>query len=385
MKYLSIVVLCLSLFSCQNSKTDDSTEGSIGTSDKSENMTSNFYVGTYTSDKPFDEGGSEGIYEYALDDRGKLTKNRLVAKSDNPSFITKSSDGRFLIAVNEIDSADGEGTVESYLMGEGELKKLSESGSGGAHPCFVATNSAGQVITANYTSGNVGLLNISKNGTLSELLDVQQHDGKGTTERQEAPHAHSAWFRPDGRGVISVDLGTNELWFSSISNNKFVPSSPNKLAMKNGAGPRHVAFHPNGKYIYVMNELDNTVGLLIIKGDEIVLGDVTSILPDGFAGESKAADIHVSPDGNYVYASNRGHNSIAIMKVDATTGILKLITTESVKGDGPRSFKISPNGKFLVVANQLSNNIVSFKRNKETGLLSFVSEVFAPTPVCILF
>lgn len=385
MKYLLFTVLCLTVLSCQETKHNESDKGSKDES-SNQNMKSNtFYVGTYTPDKSYDEGGSEGIYAYTLSDKGVLSKDRLVAKSNNPSFLSKSADGQFLIAVNEINTMDGKGTVESYKIGEGEFKKVSTSSSGGAHPCFVTSNKSGQVITANYTGGNVGLLNISKNGTLSDLLDVQQHEGKGSTDRQEAPHAHSTWFRPDGKGVISVDLGTNELWFSSITNNKFVSSDPKKLAMKEGAGPRHIAFHPNGKFIYVMNELDNTVGLLKINGELIEMDQVTSTLPEGFTDYSKAADIQVSSDGNFVYASNRGHNSIAVMQVNTITGVLTLINTESTKGDGPRNFKLSPDGSYLIVANQLSNNIVSYKRDSKTGLLSFVSEVFAPTPVCLLF
>lgn len=375
MKYFGFMILTLVLFNCKQDKKVPVKDVSVA----------QFFVGTYTQDRPYEEGGSQGIYLYEIDAQGKLTQVGLAAQSDNPSFLTISSDGKYLIAVNEINSADHKGTVESYKIESNKLTKLSTSSSGGAHPCYVASNKVGQVIVANYTSGNVSLLNISKNGTLSELLDVQQHIGEGTTDRQEGPHAHSCWFRPDG-GVVSVDLGTNELWFSTIENNKFIPSSPYKLAMQDGAGPRHLTFHPNGKFVYILNELDNTIGLATVQSEGTYTKKSTiSTLPNDFHEFSKAADIHISDDGQFIYATNRGHNSIAIFSVNQADGILTLLAHESTRGDGPRNFKITPNSNFIVLANQNDNNIISYKRNVTTGLLTFIDEVFAPMPVCLEF
>jgi len=242
-------------------------------------------------------------------------------------------------------------------------------------------------LAANYSGDNVGLLKLNSNGELSELLDVQQHSGKGSTDRQEAPHAHSAWFDGDDI-VISVDLGTNELWFSHLDTNreKLIPSNPQKLKMEPGAGPRHLALHPNGKWIYVVNELDCTVTRLLKKGNGIYeKGGSISTLPTNFTEANYCADIHISSDGKFVYASNRGHNSIAIFHVNINDGILKAIAHQDVKGEWPRSFVLSPDENFLFVANQYTNNIVSFKRDKNTGLLEFVDEAEAPSPVCILF
>ena len=160
-----------------------------------------FYVGTYTNKN------SEGIYKYSLLDNGNMVLIGLAAKSENPSFITKSADNRYLIAVNE----NKEGTVESFKINDDSLKFINKSSSGGAHPCFVTANNAGDVLVANYSSGNIGLLQVMSNGKLSPLLDVQQHYGEGTNERQKSPHAHSVWFSPAEREIISVDLGTNEL------------------------------------------------------------------------------------------------------------------------------------------------------------------------------
>jgi len=341
-----------------------------------------FFVGTYTN------GESQGIYKYSLQNDGSLQKIGLAAKTENPSFLTKSSDNKYLIAVNEINSENGLGTVESFLIKGDSLNFINKGSSGGAHPCFVAANESGFILTANYTSGNIGFLKINSKGELTNLLDVQQHTGKGTNDRQEGPHAHSVWFDPSDNNIISVDLGTNELWFSHIDTlqQKIIPSIPNKLRMASGAGPRHLVFHPNQKWIYVVNELNGTITLLQkIENRKYDIKDSFSTLPKNYTEPNTCADIHISNDGKFVYASNRGHNSIAIFKVNITNGSLNLIGHESTRGDGPRNFSLSPDDKFLLVANQLTNNIVSYKRNKTTGFLEFKHEIKAPTPVCILF
>ena len=315
-----------------------------------------------------------------------MLKIGLAAKTESPSFLAKTTNNKYVVAVNETNSNDGSGTVESYTMDGNNLKKLSSSSSGGAHPCHISINEIGQVVVSNYTGGNVGLLNISKNGTLSNLLDVQQHEGKGDHERQDAPHAHSSWFRPDKKGIISVDLGSNELWFSEIENNKFIPLNEPKLAMNPNAGPRHIVFHPNGNFLYVLNELDNTVGFIYKEDDKgYRLGDTYTTLPDGFTEFSKGADIHISGDGKFLYASNRGHNSIAIFEINKTNGSLKMVDIESTKGSGPRNFQLALDDKYLIVANQSSDNIVCFERDIETGKLTYISQVDAPAPVCLLF
>ena len=347
-----------------------------------ENKTYSFFVGTYT------DGDSQGIYKYTLHKDGKLSLNGLAAISDNPSFLTKSTDSKYLIAVNEISDKDTVGSVESFLIQSDTLKLINKSSSGGAHPCFVTVNEAGYVLTANYTGGNVGLLQLNSQGELTGLLDLQQHSGSNTTDRQKGPHAHSTWFTPKNNDVISVDLGTNELWFSKLDTEaqKLVPSNPNTLAMEPGAGPRHLTFHPNGKWLYVVNELNGTVSLVekTIAGTYQKKGSV-STLPVDYNKPNSCADIHISSDGKFLYASNRGHNSIAIFKVSSDDGSLALVAHEATRGDGPRNFSLTPDEKFLLVANQHSNNIISFKRNAATGLLEYVDEIKAPTPVCILF
>jgi 6-phosphogluconolactonase len=339
-----------------------------------------FYVGTYTNKE------SKGIYKFSISKEGMFNKIGLVAATNNPSFLAKSKDFKTLFAVDEANE-NGTGFIKSYKIENDSLTLISTSKSGGAHPCFVTINNKNQVLVANYSGGNVGLLKAKETGELSELLSVQQHTGKGTTERQEAPHAHSTWFHPLKNEVISVDLGTNQLWFSTIDTNKneLLFTNQQTLKMAEGAGPRHLTFHPNNKWIYVLNELNNTVSLIKEKEENYYVDSSISTLPKEFTAYSKAADIHITTDGKFLYASNRGDNSIVIYNVNSEDGTLKTIGYQSVLGKSPRNFSFSPKEDFLLVANQDTDNIVSFKRDLETGKLTFVDEVSISQPVCILF
>lgn len=349
---------------------------------KIDNSSSDFYVGTYTN------GESKGIYKYSLNADGTMKFIGLVAESENPSFLNFSHDKKYLLACNEVSDSSGQGSVEVYTIEKDTLVQIGKSKSGGAYTCYVEANTEGYILAANYMGGNVGLLKIDDNGTISELLDIQQHSGKGTTSRQEAPHAHSAWFVPKSNEVIAVDLGTNELWFSELNkeSNKLVPTAQEKLAMAEGAGPRHLMFHPSKKHIFVLNELNGTISVVLKNSDGIYdIIQTVSTLPNDFNKFNKSADIHVSNDGRFVYASNRGHNSIAIFSVDKTTAELAIVGFESTRGAEPRSFALSPDNNYLIVANQHDHSLVSFKRNGETGQLEYVAEIKAPAPVRVVF
>lgn len=373
MKLMALFALSLLLVQCKNVKMNTvETEKSV------------FYVGTYTDKE------SKGIYQYELSGNGELSDKRLVAETSSPSFLAISADKKSLLAVNEVNSgANQSGTIESYQIDESDsLIFVNSSLTGGAHPCYVALNENGVVLVSNYTGGNVGLLNLKENGALTELLDVVQHEGSGSTDRQEAPHAHSIRFEPESNNIVSVDLGTNELWFSKLNanNKKFESSDVPKLAMAEGAGPRHITFHPNNKWLYVLNELNATVTQVVKTDDgKYELGQTIPTLPSDFEGFNLCADIHISSDGKFLYASNRGHHSIVIYKVNSETGTLTLVGHESTRGEWPRNFTLSPDEKFVIVANQNSNNMVCFSRDEQTGLLTYVQEVEAFSPVCILF
>ncbi len=341
-----------------------------------------FFIGTYTG------GESNGIYASALNSDGTIEKVSLATETPNPSFVAKSMDSKYLVSISEVSARDKTGKVKSYRIEDDSLVFISESTSGGAHPCFVSINHEGFVLVANYTGGNTALLNMNSEGQLSELQDLKQHEGSDITERQKGPHAHSAWFVPGSNQVISVDLGTNDLWLYDLDpvEKKLVPGNPAILSMKPGAGPRHLDFHPNGKWIYVVNELDCTVTQVKIgKKGKLKALESVSTLPADFQDKNTCADIHVSNDGRYIYASNRGHNSIAIFSVDSKKGSLTPVGHASTYGETPRNFSLSPDNKYLLVANQNSNNIVSYKRDSKTGLLEKIDEIYAPKPVCIRF
>ena len=367
MKYFSIFVFVLLFLGCKKSSLKKIKETS-------------FYVGTYTQKE------SKGIYTYSISKDGKLKNIGLAATITNPSFLAKSKDQKNLFAISEVNE-NGTGFVYSYEIKNDSLQMVSKQESGGAHPCFIAVNKDNYIITANYTGGNIGLLKATRTGELAPILSVQQHIGKGSTERQTAPHAHSTWFHPTKNEVISIDLGTNELWFSTIdtTKNELVYTSQKKLKMSDGAGPRHLTFHPHKNWMYILNELNNTVSLVKEKNKAYFIKASIATLPAGLTSDSKAADIHITKDGKFLYTSNRGAESITIFKVNSENGSLTNIGYAPVLGKNPRNFSLSPNEEFLLVANQDTNNIISFKRNVSSGALTFVDEIFAPTPVCILF
>ena len=386
-----VIFVMLSMGSCKEKsegkssdqlEVKENSEKALGQEESSgDTKDVNFYVGTYTN------GDSKGIYTYSLSPDGKLEKVKLAAESESPSYLAFSKDRKYLLAANEIKNAEGVGTVSSFKVQGDSLVFVNQRSSGGPHPCFVAINDNGYVVTANYSGGNTGLLKLDQNGSLSELLDSQQHTGKGSHQRQDAPHAHSVWFFPSQGKVIAADLGTNQLWFTTIdaSSNTLQPLEPKTLDLNPGDGPRHLAFHSNGKWIYVLNELSNTVTLVRYDEKKGYTKDASfSMLPDDFQQENTGADIHISNDGKFLYASNRGHNSIVIYKVKED-GSLQVVGHESVKGEGPRNFSLSPDGSYVLVANQYTNSIISFKRDASTGLLSFVDMIEAPSPVCIVF
>ncbi|MCU4155571.1 lactonase family protein [Carboxylicivirga sp. A043] len=333
-----------------------------------------FYLGTYT------DGDSKGIYQGFLNADGTMDSLNLVAETENPSFLSFAHHQKYLLAVGEVD-VEGTGTVESYQVVDKGLKRLSSSISGGAHPCHLSVNETGDVLMANYSGGNVGWVKIDEQGVLSDLLYTAQHHGSSITSRQAAPHAHSIWFM-DKSHAVAVDLGIDQLLFYQLNDNQLLQTD--SLMLEAGAGPRHLAIHPNKEVLYVINELNSTVSVVAkAEGDWKLLSSI-STLPDDYSNDSYCADIHISNDGRFLYASNRGHNSIAIYQIEEEGKNLKLIGHESVNGDWPRNFALTPDEHFLVVANQRSNNLVVFKRDEASGLLSFKSEIEASSPVCVL-
>ena len=349
------------------------------------------YVGTYTT------GKSEGIYHYRLNlSSGELKHVGTTRQVVSPSYLALSPDQRYLYAVNEVDEFAGKksGAVTAFAVDQrtGELRLLNQQPSLGGSPCYVEVEARGNfVLAANYVGGNVSVLPVQRGGSLGRATDMKQDEGSSVNrDRQEGPHAHCIVMDRSNRFAYSCDLGTDKIMIFRFDsrNGKLQPAEPPWVQAKPGAGPRHLTFHPNGKYVFVMNELDSTITAFArnqVNGSLTALRTITT-LPAGFSGANTGADIHASPDGRFVYSSNRGHNSIAIFAFDSRAGGLTAVGHESTRGATPRNFAIDPTGTFLLAANQKSDNIVVFRRDQATGRLSANGKmVEVPTPVCIKF
>jgi 6-phosphogluconolactonase len=284
------------------------------------------------------------------------------------------------------------GAVSAFAVdqGTGALRLLNQQASKGGAPCYVTAADSGRfVLVANYTGGNVAVLPVRGDGSLGEAVDVEQDAGSGPNrERQEAPHAHSVLLDRANRFAYSCDLGTDKVMVYRFDPRKGGLSSgtPPSFSTKPGAGPRHLAFHPRGRFVYVLNELDSTVTALAQDPARGTLRELQTLsaLPAGFAGANTGADIHLTPDGRYLYSSNRGHDSLACFAVDARTGALRPVGHTPTEGATPRNFVIDPAGRFLLVANQKSDTVVTFRLEPGTGALRPTGQTArVPSPVCL--
>ncbi len=346
------------------------------------------FIGTYTS------SASEGIYTYRMNsESGQLTKFASI-KSENPSFLTLDRSKRFLYAVNELAEFDGKpgGAVSAYSIDRtGTLKFLNQQPSMGADPCHLTVDRRRtRLLVANYTGGSVALLPILRNGTLGPAVDVKQHEGSGPKEQQKGPHAHCIILDSLELHAIAADLGSDKVLvyrFDPVTG-KFHPGRQQSITLQAGAGPRHLTLHPNGRYLYVINELDSTMVTLkysATTGMPTVI-DTVPTLPADFTGTSYCADVHVSPSGRFLYGSNRGHNSIVVYAINPRTGKPSPIEHVSTEGNWPRNFVIDPTGRFLLVANQRSDNVVVFRIDPRTGRLKPAGQTAqVPMPVCLKF
>jgi 6-phosphogluconolactonase len=369
-----------------------------GTAASSKHTTKYFvYVGTYT-----EEGStSKGIYAYRFDpDNTELTSVGLVAETTNPSFLAVHPNHRFLYAVNEVSNYKGQksGAVSAFAIDRatGKLTLLNEVASKGADPCYITVDKTGKyVLVANYTGGSLAAFPVLEDGRLGEASAFIQHTGHGTNpQRQEGPHAHSIDLSPDNRFAIVDDLGLDESLvyrFDSAKgsltlNDPLLYTTLAKAAP--GAGPRHFAFHPNGRFAYVINEMQSTVSVFGYDAAAGVLRprQTISTLPKDFAGHNDDAEIVVHPSGKFLYASNRGHDSIAAFAIDPSQGTLTLVEYAPTKGQSPRNFEIAPGGSLLFAANEKSDNVVIFRINPQTGRLTPTDQVLdVAEPVCVRF
>lgn len=348
------------------------------------------YVGTYTGK------GSRGIYllEFEVSSGRWVSRPELAAATENPSFLAWHPNRRVLYAVNELTAFRGEptGAVSAFRVNAGRLELLNQQPSQGKDPCHLTVDEKGRnVLVANYTSGTVAVLPVSAEGRLGAATAVRRGSGTGPVrDRQEGPHAHMILLDRTERYAVWTDLGADRVHVDRFdgSSGGLQPANPDGVAVEPGSGPRHLAWHPSGRAVYVLNELTATVSVLQFDAGRGRLENLQTVAtrPSGATSENTAAEIVVSPDGRFLYTSNRGDDSIAAFAVDGATLRLKPVGQVPSGGRTPRNFAIDPSGRWLIVANQDSDSLVVFRLDPKTGVPSAVGQpASVPQPVCVLF
>jgi 6-phosphogluconolactonase len=337
----------------------------------------NMYVGTYTKHEAHVEGKGKGIYHIQLDDALNVVSESVITDAVNPAFIVLSHDEKYLYCAEETAP---EGTVKAFDLTYEQPKLISKANSQGAAPCYIDINqNDSYVVIANYGGGSTSSFPIAKDGKFTTPISTINFTGRGPTARQEAPHAHSANFLPGQLDHFFVnDLGTDKTHVLEIGGNGQLRVM-DALVANDSAGPRHTAFLSASNF-YILNELNSTVSVFVNN----LKMQVVSTLPSDYTNQNLCADIHITPDGRFLYASNRFHNSLAIFSINAETHLLTFLGTEPSRGEIPRNFNITPDGKYLFCANQNSDNIIIFEINAD-GKLMFKKELKVATPVCIKF
>ncbi len=371
-KIISLLSLSV-LFSCQPKTEESETEKAEPVKELT------LLVGTYT------KRDSEGIYMIKFNpETGDFREVGVTGDIEDPSFLALSPDKKYVYSVSEI----GGGSVYAYALGDSSLNFISSESSGGVHPCHIAVDKTGKwVFTGNYSDGSLAVLPILENGGVGKFVQAIKHTGSGPNkDRQKEPHVHSVNVSPNNQDIYVPDLGIDKVMAYRFNDSTGTLTEGNSVAVSAGSGPRHFTFHPNGKYAYVVQELTGKVTAFKYSDNTLETIEEVSTLPEGFEGKNSSADIHISPDGKFLYASNRFHDSIVIYEIDQKTGKLQQVSHHSVLGQMPRNFGITPNGKFLLVANQETDNIVIFERDAESGKISPTGkEIPVSMPVCLLF
>jgi 6-phosphogluconolactonase len=349
------------------------------------------YVGAYTGPK------SKGIYSYRFNiATGRAAPLGLAAQTSNPSFLAISPDQKFLFAVNELAEYRGakSGAVSSFVIDRstGKLTFLNQVPSGGPGPCYVSLDKAGHfVLVANYDGGSVSVFPVLKDGRLGQASAFIQHAGHSVNpERQEGPHAHCIEVDRNDRFAVAADLGLDRLLVYRFNSKTgaLAPNNPPFAEVKPGSGPRHIAFDPTGKYLYLVDEMGSTIYAFSYDPQKGVLRALQTIssLPEAFHGVNYAAEIAVHPSGKFLYVSNRGDDSMAVFAIDPGKHTLKPVQHISTQGKFPRSFGITPDGSYLLAANQKSDNVVIFRIDRNTGRLTPTGQSLPVTsPVCVKF
>ena len=344
------------------------------------------FIGTYTAKD------SKGIYVYLFDaSTGTIKWISNTDSAANPSYLAIAPNQKYVYAVNETHGENG-GTVSAYSFDRtrGKLNFINRQPTGGDDPCYVTVSKNNNwIMVANYSGGSSAAFATNTDGSLQPYSQLLQDSGSSANaDRQEKAHVHSAVFSPSEDYLFTPDLGVDKVMvyrFSSAAQKPLAPANPPYVSVPAGNGPRHFTFHPNKKFAYLMQELSGSIGVFRYDNGKLALIEDVPTHPANYTGDIGSADIHISPDGKLLYASNRGdENTITIFSINSNTGRLALKGFQSVMGKTPRNFIIDPTGNYLLVANQNSDNIVIFKRNQQTGLLRLTGkQIKVSMPVCL--
>ncbi|MBM4760688.1 lactonase family protein [Bacillus sp. B15-48] len=337
------------------------------------------FVGTYT------KSTSKGIYSFHLDkDAGVIKDINCVVELSNPTYLTISENKQYLYSV--IKDGDLGGIATFSISETGQLNPLNSTLVEGAPPCHVSIESENKLLSANYHKGTVEYYPIMDDGKVQPATSIVYHEGSGPDPRQEKAHAHFASFSPDRKFIIAIDLGTDEIYTYKQINDNLIEHQ--RFTCTPGSGPRHLVFHPNQPYVYVMTEFSSEVIVLNYNAEEGSFEHIQTIstLPDHFSENNQGSAIHISRDGKFVYAANRGHDSIAVFKVNDKNFELTFVEHTSTEGNWPRDFSLDPTEMYLVASNQNSNNLTLYSRDSDTGKLTLLQkDIEVPEPVCIKF
>jgi 6-phosphogluconolactonase len=343
-------------------------------------------IGTYT------KGTSKGIYVYRFyAETGKVAYLNEIDGVNNPSYLCLTANNKFVYAVNETGK-DGEVSAFTFEPKQGKLVFINKQSSKGADPCYVAVDKDQKnVFVANYSSGNLTVLPVNKDGSLGAVSQSVQDEGTGVNkERQEGPHVHIGMLSPDEKYLLYTDLGTDKLnvmRYHASHPQPLTPATPAFVKVKDGEGPRHIVFSNDKKHVYLVTEMGSAVHVFDYDNGKLKEKQSITLLADGFKGQTAGAAIKISPDGRFLYASNRLEtNEISVFAIEPETGNLIFVQRVSTNGKNPRDFAIDPNGNFLVLANQDSDRVFVYKIDKSNGKITRTSNAIEiGNPVCLKF